>query len=186
MMRKDLRIAGFGGQGVLMCGIVIAKAASLYDSNYAVQTQSYGPEARGGASRTEVVVSDEEIDYPKVDHPQIFVAMSHEALMKYIDDIEEEAILLIDPDLVYQDEIKDIINDKKLQVYTSRATETAENVLGKKIVANIVMLGSFVESTKLISVDAAKQSILDSVPPGTEELNLNAFEEGRKIVEKTN
>ena len=185
-MRKDLRIAGFGGQGVLMCGIVIAKAASLFDNNYAVQTQSYGPEARGGASRTEVVVSDEEIDYPKVDNPQIFVAMSHEALLKYIYDIQEEAILLIDPDLVYQDQIKDIIEDKKLQVYASKATETAEEVLGKKIVANIVMLGSFVEATKVISIEAAKQSILDSVPPGTEELNLKAFEEGMKIVEKIN
>lgn len=185
-MRTDIRIAGFGGQGVLMCGIVIAKAASLFDKNYAVQTQSYGPEARGGASRTEVVVSDEEIDYPKVDSPQIFVAMSHEALLKYIDDIQEEAILLIDPDLVYQDEIKDIIENKKLKVYTSKATETAEQVLGKKIVANIVMLGSFVESTGIISQEAAKQSILDSVPAGTEELNMNAFEEGRKIVTKIN
>jgi 2-oxoglutarate ferredoxin oxidoreductase subunit gamma len=185
-MRTDLRIAGFGGQGVLMCGIVIAKAASLFDNNYAVQTQSYGPEARGGASRTEVVISDEPVDYPKVDSPQVFVAMSHEALLKYIGDIKEEAILLIDPDLVYQDEIKDIIEDKKLQIYTSKATETAEKILGKKIVANIVMLGSFVESTGLISVEAAKQSILDSVPAGTEELNMNAFEEGRKIVTRIN
>ncbi len=183
-MRKDIRIAGFGGQGVLMCGIIIAKAASLYDNNYAVQTQSYGPEARGGASRTEVVVSDEQIDYPKVDNPQIFVAMSHEALIKYIDDIQEEAILLIDPDLVYQEEIQDIINNKKLQVYHSRATETAEEVIGKKIVANIVMLGSFVESTGLITEDAAKQSILDSVPKGTEEINMKAFDEGKKILKK--
>ena len=183
-MRTDIRIAGFGGQGVLMCGIVIAKAASLYDDKYAVQTQSYGPEARGGASRTEVVVSDEQIDYPKVENPQIFVAMSHEALIKYIDDIQEEAILLIDPDLVYQEEIEDIIKDKKLQVYHSKATETAEKTLGKKIVANIVMLGSFVESTGIITKEAAKQSILDSVPKGTEELNMKAFEEGINIVKK--
>jgi 2-oxoglutarate ferredoxin oxidoreductase subunit gamma len=185
-MRTDIRIAGFGGQGVLMCGIVIAKAASLFDKKYAVQTQSYGPEARGGASRTEVVVSDEQIDYPKVNNPQVFVAMSHEALLKYIDDIEEGAILLIDPNLVYQDEIEDIIKTKKLQVYHSKATETAEDVIGKKIVANIVMLGSFVEATGIISVEAAKQSILDSVPKGTEDLNMKAFEEGRKIVEKNN
>ena len=185
-MRTEIRIAGFGGQGVLMCGIVIAKAASLFDNKYAVQTQSYGPEARGGASRTEVVVSDEEIDYPKIENPQIFVAMSHEALIKYIDDIQEEAILLIDPDLVYQDQIQDIITQKKLQVYHSKATQTAEETIGKKIVANIVMLGSFVESTGIISIDAAKESILDSVPKGTEELNMKAFEEGRKIVEKIN
>lgn len=183
-MRTDIRIAGFGGQGVLMCGIVIAKAASLFDNNYAVQTQSYGPEARGGASRTEVVVSDEQIDYPKVENPQIFVAMSHEALIKYIDDIQEEAILLIDPDLVYQEEIKDIIEEKHLQVYHSQATETAEQVIGKKIVGNIVMLGSFVEATGVISIESAKESILDSVPKGTEELNIQAFEEGRKIVKK--
>ena len=76
-MRTEIRIAGFGGQGILMCGIVIAKAASLFDHIYAVQTQSYGPEARGGASRTEVVISDDEIDYPKVESPEIFVVMSH-------------------------------------------------------------------------------------------------------------
>ena len=185
-MRTEIRIAGFGGQGVLMCGIVIAKAASLFDNKYAVQTQSYGPEARGGASRTEVVVSDKPVDYPKVENPQIFVAMSHEALIKYIDDIQEKATLLIDPDLVYQDEIQDIITEKKLTVYHSRATETAEKTLGKKIVANIVMLGSFVESTGIISPEAAKESILDSVPKGTEDLNMKAFEEGTKIVEKNN
>ena len=184
MMRTEIRIAGFGGQGVLMCGIVIAKAASLYDNNYAVQTQSYGPEARGGASRTEVVVSDEPVDYPKVDNPQIFVAMSHEALIKYIDDIQEEATLIIDPDLVYKDEIQDIINDKKLKVYTSSATQTAEKVLGKKIVANIVMLGSFVAATGIISEEAAKESILDSVPKGTEDLNMKAFQEGINLIKE--
>lgn len=182
-MRTEIRIAGFGGQGVLMCGIVIAKAASIYDKNYAVQTQSYGPEARGGASRTEVVVSDEPVDYPKVDNPQIFVAMSHEALIKYIDDIEEEATLIIDPDLVYIDEIQNIIEDKKLKIYKSNATQTAEKVIGKKIVANIVMLGSFVAATGIITQGAAKQSILDSVPKGTEELNMKAFQEGIKIIE---
>ncbi|MBQ6220404.1 MAG: 2-oxoacid:ferredoxin oxidoreductase subunit gamma [Methanosphaera sp.] len=185
-MRADIRIAGFGGQGVIMCGIVIAKAASLFDKNYAVQTQSYGPEARGGASRTEVVVSDEQIDYPKVDNPQIFVAMSHEALIKYIDDIQEGAILLIDPDLVYKEEIEEIITDKKLEVYASKATATAEETIGKKIVSNIVMLGSFVEATGVITKEAAKESILDSVPPGTEELNIKAFEEGIKAVQKIN
>ncbi len=185
-MRKDIRIAGFGGQGILMCGIVIAKAASLYDQIYAVQTQSYGPEARGGASRTEVVISDEQIDYPKVENPEIFVAMSHEALMKYIDDIHEEAILIIDPDLVYEEQIQDIIEEKKLQFYKAKATATADNKIGRKIVANIVMLGSFVKATGIISQEAAKKAILDSVPPGTEDMNLQAFEEGMKIIEKVN
>ena len=185
-MRKDIRIAGFGGQGILMAGIVIAKAASLFDHNYAVQTQSYGPEARGGASRTEVVISDEKIDYPKVENPEIFFVMSHEALLKYIDDIKEGAILIADPDLVNIDAIDDIIKDKKLKYYQSPATKTADQEIGKKIVANIIMLGSFVKATGIISEEAAKEAVLDSVPAGTEELNLKAFSEGMKIVEKVN
>lgn len=184
-MRKEIRIGGFGGQGVLMCGIIIAKAASLFDNNYAVQTQSYGPEARGGASRTEIVISDEQIDYPKVEHPEIFVAMSHEALIKYIDDIQDNALLIIDPDLVYKEEIDNIIKEKNLVTYTSPATKTAQDTIGRAIVANIVMLGSFVEATNLISKEAAKEAILASVPEGTEDMNLQAFEEGIKIVEKT-
>lgn len=181
-MRTEIRIAGFGGQGILMCGIVIAKAASLFDHIYAVQTQSYGPEARGGASRTEVVISDDEIDYPKVESPEIFVAMSHESLLKYIDDIQENATLIIDPDLVYEEEIKDIVKSKNLKVYKSQATRTAEKVIGRKIVANIVMLGSFVKATGVISQDAAKQAILSSVPKGTEDMNMKAFEEGMNTV----
>ena len=87
-VRREIRIAGFGGQGVILAGIVLGKAASLYDGLYAVQTQSYGPEARGGASRAEVVISDEEIDYPKVQSPDILVAMSHEALITYMHDLK--------------------------------------------------------------------------------------------------
>ncbi|WP_455645255.1 2-oxoacid:ferredoxin oxidoreductase subunit gamma [Methanosphaera sp.] len=185
-MRTDIRIAGFGGQGVITCGIVLAKAASLYDHIYAVQTQSYGPEARGGASRTEVVISDEEIDYPKVESPEIFVAMSHEALVKYIGDIQEKSTLIIDPDLVDISAIEDIINDKELIVYTAPVTETAEKTIGKKIVANIVMLGSFVKVTETISVESAKKAILESVPPKTKDMNIAAFEEGMNIVKKLN
>ena len=185
-MRTDIRVAGFGGQGVLMCGIIIAKAASLYDHIFAVQTQSYGPEARGGASRTEVVISDEQIDYPKIENPEVFVAMSHEALIKYIGDIKEGATLIIDPDLVDKTEIQDIIDDRKLKLYKSNATDLAELEVGRKIVANIVMLGSFVKVTGAISEEAAKEAILASVPKGTEELNLKAFEVGMKKVEKAN
>lgn len=185
-MRTEIRIGGFGGQGILMCGIIIAKAASLYDHKFAVQTQSYGPEARGGASRTEVVLSDEQVDYPKVDNPEIFVAMSHEAFMKYVGDVKDNAILITDPDLVDENEIMDIINEKNLKYYTSDATRQAQDTLGLKIVANIVMLGSFVEATGLISQEAAKQAILDSVPKGTEDKNLEAFELGRKVVKKVN
>lgn len=185
-MRTEIRIGGFGGQGILMCGIIIAKAASLYDHKFAVQTQSYGPEARGGASRTEVVISDQEVDYPKVDSPEIFVAMSHEAFLKYVDDVKDGAILITDPDLVDEDEIIDIINEKNFKYYTSDATKQAQDTLGLKIVANIVMLGSFVKATGLISEESARKAILESVPPGTEEKNIKAFELGMDVVKKVN
>ena len=85
-MRTEIRIGGFGGQGVILAGIILGKAASLFDEKEAVQTQSYGPEARGGASKCEVVISDSEVDYPKVQSPDILIAMSNEALIKYIVD----------------------------------------------------------------------------------------------------
>ena len=117
-----------------------------------------------------------------MESPEIFVAMSHESLLKYIDDIQENATLIIDPDLVYEEEINDIVKSKNLKVYKSQATRTAEKVIGRKIVANIVMLGSFVKATGVISQDAAKQAILSSVPKGTEDMNMKAFEEGMNTV----
>ena len=104
--------------------------------------------------------------------------------MKYIDDIQENATLIIDPNLVHEEEISEIINERNIVLYKSRATFAADKKIGRKIVANIVMLGSFVEITGMISEEAAKKAILDSVPKGTEEMNLKAFEVGTKIVNK--
>lgn len=181
-MRTEVRIAGFGGQGVIMTGIIIGKSASLFDGMNAVQTQSYGPEARGGASRCEVVISDEEIHYPKVQAPDILVAMSHEALIKYLDDLKDNGILIIDPDMVDESEIADFINEHNINVYHSPATKTATDEIGLRIVANIVMMGAIVKVTGIVSVDAAKKSILDSVPKGTEDKNIQAFEAGYNLV----
>ncbi len=181
-MRTEIRIAGFGGQGVIMGGIIIGKAASLFDSMNAVQTQSYGPEARGGASRTEVVVSDSEINYPKVQAPDILVSMSHEALIKYYDDLKDNGILIIDPDMVDESEIADFIAERNIKVYHAPATKTATEDIGLRIVANIVMIGAIVKATEIVSVDAAKKAILDSVPKGTEDKNLQAFEAGYNLI----
>ena len=182
-MRKEIRIAGFGGQGVILAGIIIGKAASLFDNINAVQTQSYGPEARGGASRCEVVISDEDIDYPKVENPDILFAMSHEALLKYMVDLKQGATLIIDPDMVEEEDIKDFIEKRELKVYRARATDTAVNEVGLKIVANIVMVGAITKATGIVSEEAARQSVLDSVPKGTEKKNIQAFEAGMRIVE---
>jgi len=180
-MRKEVRIAGFGGQGIILAGIVIGKAAALYDGLQAVQTQSYGPEARGGASRTELVISDEEIDYPKVHHPDIFVAMSHEALLAYLEGLKPGGILIIDPDMVIEDEISSFITEHDIQVYHAPATRTADEKVGLRIVANIVMIGAITGFTGVISEEAARKAIAASVPPGTEAKNLSAFEAGMEL-----
>ena len=115
-MRKELRIGGFGGQGVILAGIILGKAACLFDKNEAVQTQSYGPEARGGASKCEVVISDEKIDYPKVQSPDILVAMSHEALLKYIVDLKDNGILIVDPGTTTIEDVQDFIDEHNIKM----------------------------------------------------------------------
>ncbi len=182
-MRKDIRIAGFGGQGIILAGIVIGKAASIYDNVFAVQTQSYGPEARGGASRTEVVISDSEIDYPKVQHPDIFVAMSHEALIKYLDDLKDGGILIVDPDMIKEEEILPFIEKHNINYFKAPATKTATEKIGLGIVANIVMIGAITRATRVVSEEAARNAIAESVPPGTEKKNIAAFEAGLELID---
>lgn len=181
-LRKDVRIAGFGGQGIILAGIVIGKAASLHDNLFAVQTQSYGPEARGGASRTEVVISDGEIDYPKIQYPDIFVAMSHEALIKYLDGLKDNGILIVDPDMIKEEDILPFIKKHEIKYFKAPATKTATEKIGISIVANIVMIGAIIKATNVVSEDAARKAIAESVPPGTEAKNIAAFEAGMELV----
>ncbi len=182
-MRRDIRIAGFGGQGIILAGIVIGKAAALHDGIHAVQTQSYGPEARGGASRTEVVISNEEIDYPKVQNPDIFVAMSHTALMAYLDDLKDGGILIVDPDMITEEEVMPFVKKHNIKLFKAPATRTAADEIGIKIVANIVMIGAITRITKVVSEQSARNAVAESVPPGTEEKNLAAFDAGLKLAD---
>lgn len=180
-MRIDIRIAGFGGQGIILAGIVIGKAAALHDDLFAVQTQSYGPEARGGASKTEVVISDEEIDYPKVQRPDIFVAMSHEALVAYLDDLKDGGTLIVDSDLIKEEEILSFVKEHNIKYYRAPVTRTAEEKIHLRIVANIVMVGAITKMTGVVSEDAARKAVEESVPPGTEKKNLAAFDAGAEL-----
>lgn len=182
-MRKDIRIAGFGGQGIILAGIVIGKAASLHDNLNAVQTQSYGPEARGGASKTEIVISDEEIDYPKVQKPDIFIALSQAGLDAYITDLKEGGTLIIDPDMIKEEVLLPFIKEHKITLYKAPVTRTATEKVGLQIVANIVMVGAIARMTKVVSEEAARQAVVESVPPGTEKKNLEAFEAGAKLAD---
>jgi len=171
-MRTEIRFAGFGGQGIIKSGIIVAAAASIHAGKNSVQTQSYGPESRGGACKSEVVISESEIDFPKVIQPDVLVIMSQHAYSEFADDIKPGGILIIDSEMVPR--------EKKLEnvkIFRVPATKIAEQ-LGRRIVANIVMLGAFVSVTKLLDENAVKESIKENIPKGTEELNLAAFEKG--------
>jgi 2-oxoglutarate ferredoxin oxidoreductase subunit gamma len=171
-MRTEVRFAGFGGQGIIKSGIITAAAACIYGGKSAVQTQSYGPESRGGACKSEVVISEEEIDFPKVVEPDILVLMSQHAYNEYVDDVKPGGTIIIDPDMIPHE--KELASSNAFKVPATRIAEE----LGKKIVANIVMLGAFVAITNALDKNAVKESIKANVPKGTEELNLLAFEKG--------
>ena len=165
-MRTEIRIGGFGGQGVILAGIILGKAASIFDNNEAVQTQSYGPEARGGASKCEVVVSDGEIDYPKVQNPDILVAMSNEALIKYIVDLKDEGTLIVDPGTTDIEDVREFIDQHNIKVYEAPATKTANDEIGLKIVvgefAN-AQKDEFTDNLERISVEkSGKKTLINS------------------------
>lgn len=168
-MRKEIRIAGFGGQGVVLAGYILGKALTLYDELEAVMTQAYGPEARGGASSANIVISDETIDYPFVQHPDVLVALSQEAYTRFRPGIKPSATLIIDADLV-----EPLPNDTPHRIPATRLAEE----LGRRIVANVVMLGGFTAVTGLVSREAMEKAIETSVKPGTVSLNLLAFASG--------
>ena len=169
-MRYEVRFSGFGGQGIILSAVIIGRAAVMYDNKYAVQTQVYGPEARGGASMSAVIIDDDPILYPKVTTPDIYVIMSQEGFEKYGADTPADAVMLVDSTLVH--------SRPKCRCIEIPATRQAKQVLGKDIVANIVMLGAVVAATHIVTDAALEKAILDSVPKGTESLNLKAMKMG--------
>ncbi|MEO2240987.1 MAG: 2-oxoacid:ferredoxin oxidoreductase subunit gamma [Euryarchaeota archaeon] len=173
-MRREVRISGFGGQGVILAGVVLGRAAAVYEGYNAVQTQSYGPEARGGASRSDVIVSDEEIMYPYVRRPHYLVTMSQEAYDRYAPRVREDGLIVYDSTLVEPSEEHDV------EHVGVPATRIAEERLGLRIVANMVILGALRELTDLVSEEALKRAVRDAVPPGTEEINVKAVEQGAR------
>ncbi len=176
-MRYEIRFAGFGGQGIISAGRITGQAAVIYDGKHAVLTQSYGPEARGGACAAEVVVDQRVVDYPIVVQPNLAIIMSQDAYHTYGHDIRSEGILILDPDLVEHEERTDV---KVLEVPATRIAEG----LGRKIVANVVMLGALAAAAPVVSKDALLQAVLASVPPHTRDLNQRAFEAGYNYVKE--
>jgi len=172
MRLTEIRIAGFGGQGVILSAIVLGKAASIYEMGFATMTQNFGPEARGGACSAQLVVSDAPVLYPYVTRPDIMVIMSQEAYNRFAPELKPGGTLIIEEDLV---RVSDLRGDPK--VYAVPATRFAEE-LGKRMVLNSVMVGFFTAVTKLLDPEAVRKAVADSVPPNFRELNLKAFEKG--------
>jgi 2-oxoglutarate ferredoxin oxidoreductase subunit gamma len=171
-MLTEIRIAGFGGQGVILAAAVIGKAVAIFQGGYATMTQSFGPEARGGSSSAQVILSSEPILYPYVAEPDVLIVMSQEAYTRFSPQLKPGGTLIVEQDLVRLDGAP----GRKL-VYGVPATRLAEE-LGRKVVLNIVMVGYFGAVTKLVDPQALRKAVADSVPPAMQKLNLQAFDKG--------
>jgi len=182
MTRTEIKIGGFGGQGVILSGYILGRAASIYDNKYATMIQSFGPEARGSACNAQIIVSSDPIDYPYIVSPQIVIVMSQEAYTRFSPELAKGGMLITEEELVTPQNLR-----KDIKHFSIPATRIAEE-LGKRIVLNIVMMGFMTAVTqpgadqpsaeKLLNPEAMRKAVLASVPKGTEDLNLRAFERG--------
>jgi len=168
----EIRISGFGGQGVILSAIVIGKAGCIYQNGYSTMTQAFGPEARGGACSAQVILSDEPILYPYVTKADVLVTMSQEAYALFTPQLKENGLLIIEQDLVRVDALP-----PGVRVFSVPATRLAEE-LGKRMVLNIVMVGFFGAVSGVLKPEALRDAIADSVPKAFVELNLKAFDKG--------
>lgn len=176
MALTEMRLTGSGGQGLILAGIIFAEGA-LLDGNEAIQTQSYGPEARGGASKAEVLISTEAIDFPKVEQPDILLALTQVACNQYGRDIKASGLLILD------DSVETPENTPADRIVRVPILKTATEVIGKPIVANIVAIGFIAELTKCVSRENIEKAVMARVPKGTEALNQRALEEGYKLAQ---
>lgn len=171
---NEIRFSGFGGQGIVRCGLITGKALSLYDNKNSTMTQSFGPEARGSACSSQLVISEDRVLYPYVTKSDVLVAMSQEAYDKYEPDLREGGILILDQDLVKPRPSRD-----NIKTYTIQATRMAED-LGNRIIGNLVMLGFFAAVTRIVTPGALKKALPGLVPDRFLDLNIKGFEKGYK------
>jgi 2-oxoglutarate ferredoxin oxidoreductase subunit gamma len=174
--RYEIRLSGAGGQGLILIGKILAEAAAIYDNKNAIQSQSYGPEAHSEASRSEVIISDEDIESPKVNKIDFLLAMTQEAVDKYANAVKPGGIILVDSGYVEN------VPNGKYSIYSLAITKFAEEKMGKRVVANILALGAIERLTNIISEDALLNAIRARVPKGTEETNILAFKHGQSLI----
>lgn len=168
--RHEIRLCGSGGQGIIMAAIVLAEAAGVYDGKHVCQTQSYGPEARGGTCKADVVISSKQIDYPKASSPSLLLAMNQASCDTYFMDLKPAGLLIVDHTLV-----------KKVPVGRVAAipfTQIARHTIGKEMASNMVALGAFGYLDKMVSLESLESALMDRVPEGTKDLNLRALRAG--------
>ena len=172
MNRTEILIGGVGGQGVILAGILLGTAATLFENKKAVQTQAYSSEQRGGMARAEVILSDEPVTDPQVRRPDILIALAQDAVNRHLKKIKAAGLLVMDSDLVKE------VSPGDFQTLEIPATSLAENELGSIIVANLILLGRLIKKTGLLSVGAMEKAIQANVPPKAKEMNLKAFRRG--------
>ncbi|GAB4372501.1 MAG: 2-oxoacid:acceptor oxidoreductase family protein [Deltaproteobacteria bacterium] len=172
MSRYEIRFSGSGGQGLILAGVIFAEAATIYDKKNAVQSQSYGPEARGGASKSEVIISDQTIDFPKATSIDLQLSLTQESCTKYYKDVKPDGTLLVDEDFVKK------VPSGTFKVIRLPIIRTAAEEIGKSFVANIVALGAIAAITGQVTYDAVEKAVLSRVPKGTEEMNKKALKAG--------
>ncbi|MFH1681816.1 MAG: 2-oxoacid:acceptor oxidoreductase family protein [Candidatus Eisenbacteria bacterium] len=177
MTRTEIRVSGFGGQGIIFLAYVTGRAAAIHEERHATLNQSFGPEARGSACSAQLILCDEAVDYPYIRRPAVVICMSQESYSKFRSELESGGTLLIDEDLVH------LRPDEDARVFQVPATRIAEQ-LGRRIAANMVMCGFLSAVTGVVKKEAARAAIRESVPPGSEEINLQAFDHGYTHGEK--
>jgi 2-oxoglutarate ferredoxin oxidoreductase subunit gamma len=173
--RYEIRFSGSGGQGLILAGVIFAEAAAIYDGKNAVQSQSYGPEARGGASKSEVIISEKSIDFPKATSIDLMLALTQEACVKYYKDIKADGTLLVDEDFVTD------VPKGSFRVIRLPIIRTAAEEIGKAFVANIVAIGTIAAITGQVTPEAVEKAVLSRVPKGTEDLNKKALAAGYEL-----
>jgi 2-oxoglutarate ferredoxin oxidoreductase subunit gamma len=179
MARTEIKIGGFGGQGVILSGYIIGRAASIYDNKFATMIQAFGPEARGSSTSAQIIVSDKQITYPYITAPNLMVLMSQESYVKFSGELVSGGTLITEEDLVTPHNLSN-----NIMHYSIPATRFAEE-LGKRIVLNIVMMGFTTAISNVVNEQAMIDAVKVSVPKGTEDLNLRAFLKGLEYGKKS-